>query len=49
MIPVYIVYFTAWVDKSEQIYFRNDVYNLDDKIAKKITEWCEDFKNQRIM
>ena len=38
MIPVYIVYFTAWVDKSEQIYFRNDVYNLDDKIAKKITE-----------
>lgn len=31
-IPVYIVYFTSWVDNSEQLNFRNDLYNLDKKI-----------------
>lgn len=36
IIPVYIVYFTAWVDNNGQLNFRNDLYNLDDKLSKEI-------------
>lgn len=32
-IPVYIGYFTAWVDKEGQIYFFKDVYKRDDRLA----------------
>jgi len=32
-IPVYIGYFTAWVDEEGQINFYNDVYKRDDKLA----------------
>lgn len=32
--PVYIVYFTAWVSSDGQMNFRNDIYNLDDKLRK---------------
>lgn len=35
-IPVYITYFTAWVDSKGNLNFRNDVYNLDDELAKEI-------------
>lgn len=35
-IPVYIVYFTAWVDSAGQINFRNDLYGLDEKLAGEI-------------
>ena len=35
-IPVYIVYFTVWVDNTGQLNFRNDLYNLDDKLLKEI-------------
>lgn len=35
-IPVYIIYFTAWVDSKGNLNFRNDVYNLDDELAKEI-------------
>jgi len=35
-VPVYIVYFTSWVDNSGQLNFRNDVYNLDDQLEKEI-------------
>lgn len=35
-IPVYITYFTAWVDSKGELNFRNDVYNLDDQLAKEI-------------
>lgn len=35
-IPVYITYFTTWVDDTGQLNFRNDVYNLDAKLAKEI-------------
>jgi murein L,D-transpeptidase YcbB/YkuD len=35
-IPIYMMYFTAWVDSSGQLNFRNDIYNLDSKILKEI-------------
>lgn len=35
-IPVYIVYFTSWVDNNGQLNFRNDIYNLDDQLANEI-------------
>ncbi|GGK69264.1 peptidoglycan-binding protein [Rufibacter glacialis] len=28
-VPVYIVYFTAWVDKNGAVHFRDDIYNHD--------------------
>ena len=34
--PVYIAYFTAWVSNDGQLNFRNDVYNMDDKLWKEI-------------
>lgn len=37
-IPVYITYFTAWVDVKGNLNFRNDIYNLDDDLAKEIFE-----------
>ena len=35
-IPIYIVYFTAWVDNTGQINFRNDLYNLDVQLEMEI-------------
>ena len=35
-IPVYIGYFTAWVDSQGRVNFRHDVYGLDTKLAKEI-------------
>ena len=35
-LPVYIVYFTAWVDQTGQLNFRNDLYGLDKTLAKEI-------------
>ncbi|MES2798022.1 MAG: L,D-transpeptidase family protein [Bacteroidota bacterium] len=35
-VPVYIAYFTAWVDQTGQLNFRNDLYNLDAKLTKEI-------------
>lgn len=37
-VPVYITYFTAWVDHNGNLNFRNDIYNLDDKLAKEVFE-----------
>jgi L,D-transpeptidase YcbB len=37
-IPVYITYFTAWVDINGNLNFRNDIYNLDEELAKEIFE-----------
>lgn len=37
-VPIYIVYFTAWVDSEGKLNFRNDIYNLDSKVAKEIFE-----------
>lgn len=35
-VPVYITYFTSWVDKKGKINFRNDVYKRDETVAKMI-------------
>lgn len=35
-VPVYIAYFTAWVDNLGELNFRNDLYNLDEKLATEI-------------
>lgn len=34
--PIYIVYFTSWVDNLGQLQFRNDVYGLDEKLSIEI-------------
>lgn len=35
-IPVYIAYFTSWVDSDGNLNFRNDIYDLDAALAKEI-------------
>jgi murein L,D-transpeptidase YcbB/YkuD len=35
-IPVYIGYFTAWVDDQDQIHFYDDVYKRDKHLAELI-------------
>lgn len=35
-VPVYIAYFTAWVDSTGELNFRNDLYKLDEKLSKEI-------------
>jgi murein L,D-transpeptidase YcbB/YkuD len=35
-IPVFIVYFTAWVDKDGQLNFRKDIYGHDAKMQEKL-------------
>jgi murein L,D-transpeptidase YcbB/YkuD len=31
-IPVFIAYFTSWVDSNDVLQFRKDIYDLDDKM-----------------
>jgi murein L,D-transpeptidase YcbB/YkuD len=35
-IPVFIVYFTAWVNQEGQLNFRKDIYKHDEKMAMKL-------------
>lgn len=35
-VPVYIAYFTSWVDNTGKLNFRKDIYGLDAKLAKEI-------------
>lgn len=37
-IPVYIGYFTAWVDNENQIHFYDDIYKRDEKLASLLFE-----------
>ena len=37
-IPVFIGYFTGWVDRQGKLNFRNDVYKRDNRLAKMILE-----------
>jgi len=34
--PVYITYFTAWVDSDGQLNFRKDIYQLDERLSKEM-------------
>ncbi|UOQ71158.1 L,D-transpeptidase family protein [Hymenobacter cellulosilyticus] len=33
-LPVYLVYFTAWVDEAGSLHFRDDIYNHDKALAR---------------
>jgi len=35
-VPVFITYYTAWVDEGNQLNFREDIYGHDSTIAKKM-------------
>lgn len=35
-VPVFIAYFTSWVDRQGRLNFRNDVYGHDKRLAKKM-------------
>ena len=35
-IPVFLVYFTSWVDASGELHFRRDIYKHDQKMAQKL-------------
>ncbi|WP_447641703.1 MULTISPECIES: L,D-transpeptidase family protein [Chitinophagaceae] len=35
-VPVYLVYFTAWVDDNGKLNFRKDIYGHDNKVAAKL-------------
>lgn len=37
-VPVFIAYFTAWVDRNGKLNLRNDVYKRDSRLAKMILE-----------
>ena len=37
-VPVYIFYFTAWIDNRGQLNFRNDVYGMDKRLAEVVFE-----------
>ncbi len=37
-VPVFIAYFTSWVDRNGQLQFRNDVYQRDGRLAQMIME-----------
>ena len=36
-VPVFIAYFTAFVDRDNRLNFRKDIYNLDNRLAEMIT------------
>lgn len=35
-VPVFITYYTAWVDENGQLNFRDDIYSRDEVVAKKM-------------
>lgn len=37
-VPVFITYFTAWVDRQQKLQFRKDVYQRDSRLAQMIIE-----------
>jgi murein L,D-transpeptidase YcbB/YkuD len=37
-VPVYIGYFTAWVDRNGNLNFYDDVYQRDESLIKLLTE-----------
>ncbi|MEE3118895.1 MAG: peptidoglycan-binding protein, partial [Pseudomonadota bacterium] len=37
-VPVYLQYWTAWVDDNDQLQFRNDIYNRDSRLLARLRE-----------
>ncbi|MEP3591219.1 MAG: hypothetical protein ABJN18_16835, partial [Marinobacter sp.] len=37
-VPVYIQYWTAWVDDRGRLQFRNDIYNRDSRLLARLRE-----------
>ncbi len=37
-VPVYLQYWTAWVDDKDQLQFRNDIYNRDSRLLARLRE-----------
>ncbi len=37
-VPVYLQYWTAWVDDNNQLQFRNDIYNRDSRLLARLRE-----------
>lgn len=37
-VPVFIAYFTAWVDREGKLNFREDIYKRDSRLARMIIE-----------
>ncbi|MFE3867547.1 hypothetical protein ACFX5E_05595 [Flavobacterium sp. LS2P90] len=37
-IPIYISYFTTWVDDKGDIHFYEDIYDKDEKLASLVAE-----------
>ncbi len=35
-VPVFITYYTAWVDDNNQLNFRDDIYKRDADVARKM-------------
>jgi len=42
-IPVYLVYYTTWIDDNNEIVFGNDLYGYDDEIIKMLSNLDEIF------
>ncbi len=43
-VPVFIIYYTAWVDNDGQLNFRDDVYQHDSELVKKMFVSANDLK-----
>ena len=41
-VPVFIAYFTAFIDRSNRLNFRKDIYGLDDRLAEMIVAVSDD-------
>lgn len=37
-VPVFIAYFTVWVDRQGKLNFRDDIYDRDDRLAEMVTK-----------